>query len=127
MDFVHEYISIHLSLFHHAYLHYLITFSNLECILIHGGRGLIVPIQRAGGIDDAKNYRGSTLIHMISNLYSHILLNRLTKWSIQHNQIIDNQFGFQKKKSTVDCVFLIRSIITKTCITETIILCIYRL
>ena len=118
-----KYISIHFSLFHHAYLHYLIKFSKLECILI---LGCVDTYIRAGGID-AKIYRGITLINIISNIYLHILLNRLTKWSIQHNQIIDNQFGFQKKKSTVDCVFLIRSIITKTCITETVILCIYRL
>ena len=31
-----------------------------------------------------------------------------------HKQIIDNQFGFQKEQSIVDCIFLRESIKTKT-------------
>lgn len=43
-----------------------------------------------------------------------ILLNRLTQWSIKHEKIIPNQFGFQKAKSTTDCIFILHSIIAKT-------------
>ena len=47
-------------------------------------------------------------------IFSQIILNRLTKWSQKHEQILKNQFGFQKSKSTVDCIFVLHSIITKT-------------
>ena len=78
------------------------------------GEGIIVPIFKGGGKDDAQNYRGITLINILSKIYSQILLNRLTKWSDRENKISSNQFGFQKGKSTVDCIFIFSSIISKT-------------
>ena len=79
-----------------------------------GGAGIIAPIHKGGNIDDPKNYRGITLINVIAKIYSQILLNRLTHWSIKHDKLIQNQFGFQKGKSTIDCVFMLYSIILKS-------------
>jgi len=45
-------------------------------------------------------------------MYSQILLNRLTKWNEEHENISECQFGYQKGKSTTDCVFLLHAIIT---------------
>ena len=42
------------------------------------------------------------------------MLNRVTKWSNLYSKIIDNQFGFQKNKSTIDWIFLLHSIILKS-------------
>ena len=42
------------------------------------------------------------------------MLNRLTKWSEKENKISNNQFGFQRGKSTADCIFILSSIISKT-------------
>ena len=64
------------------------------------------------------------LINIIS-IYSQILLNRLTKWSIKHNKIIDNQFGFQKGKSTIDRIFLLHSIIIKTLASHKKLYCVF--
>ena len=61
-----------------------------------GGAGIIAPIHKGSNIDDPKNYRGITLINVIAKIYSQILLNRLTHWSIKHDKLIQNQFGFQK-------------------------------
>ena len=47
-------------------------------------------------------------------MYSQLLLNRLTKWSIKHDKLIDNQYGFQKGKSTTDCIFILHSLIYKS-------------
>ena len=33
---------------------------------------------------------------------------------IKHKTIIDNQFGLQKENSTVDCIFILQSFISKT-------------
>ena len=73
-----------------------------------------MPIFKGGDKDDAQNYRGITLINILSKIYSQILLNRLTKWSDRENKISSNQFGFQKGKFTIDCIFIFSSIISKT-------------
>lgn len=46
-------------------------------------------------------------------IYSQLLLNRLTKWSEKYDKISNNQFGFQKGKSIVDCIFILHSVISK--------------
>ena len=69
---------------------------------------------KKGDVNDAQNYRGTTLINILAKIYSQLLLNRLTNWARKYEKkIIDNQFGFQKGKSTTDCVFLLHSIISK--------------
>lgn len=78
------------------------------------GDGIIVPIFKSGNIDEAHNYRGITLINILAKIYSQILLNRLTKWSEKENKLSQNQFGFQKGKSTIDCIFAFYSILSKT-------------
>ena len=87
------------------------------------GEGIIVPIFKGGDINDAKNYRGITLINSIAKIYSQVLLNRLTKWSEKHNIIIENQFGFQKGKSTIDNLFILQTIINKTLATNKKLYC----
>ena len=77
------------------------------------GECIIVPIFKGGNLE-AKNSRGITLNNIISKIYSKLLVTRLTKWSDKHQKFIDNQFGFQKGKSTVDCIFIIHALISKT-------------
>ena len=50
----------------------------------------------------------------MGKIYSQILLNRLNKWAEKEEKMLDSQFGFQKGKSTVDCIFTLFSIIAKT-------------
>ena len=50
---------------------------------------------------------------MLGKIYSQVLLNRVSKWSEKHEKLSANQFGFQKGKSTVDCIFLLYSLISK--------------
>ena len=38
----------------------------------------------------------------------------MNKWADLHGKFIDNQFGFQKGKSTTDCIFILQAIINKT-------------
>lgn len=78
------------------------------------GEGIIIPIFKGGEVNEAQNYRGITLINILAKIYSQILLNRLTKWSEKENKLSKNQFGFQKGKSTIDCIFTFYSIINKT-------------
>ena len=78
------------------------------------GEGIIVPIFKGGNPDEAGSYRGITLINILGKIYSQILLNRLNKWAEKEETLLDSQFGFQKGKSTVDCIFTLNSNIAKT-------------
>jgi hypothetical protein len=46
----------------------------------------------------------------MSKIYSQILTKKLTKWTEINENIIETQFGFQKGKSTSDCIFILYSI-----------------
>ena len=78
------------------------------------GEGIIVPIFKGGNPNEAGNYRGITLINIMGKIYSQILLNRLNEWADNEDKILDSQFGFQKGKSTIDCIFTFHSVIAKT-------------
>ena len=75
--------------------------------------GYIVPIFKGGDPKMAKNYRGITLNNILAKIYSQILLNRLNTWSEKYEKISECQFGYQKGKSTTDCIFILHSIIAK--------------
>ena len=77
------------------------------------GDGIINPIFKKGDLNEAENYRGITLINVLAKIYSQLLLNRLTKWSEKYEKISNNQFGFQKGTSIVDCIFILHSVISK--------------
>ena len=77
------------------------------------GDGIIAPIFKKGDVNDAGNYRGITLINILAKVYSQLLLNRLTGWVEKYEKITKHQFGFQKGKSVVDCIFILHSIISK--------------
>ena len=76
-----------------------------------GGEGIIVPIFRGGNFEP-KNFRGITLNNIISKIYSKLLVTR--PMVSNAHKIIDNQYGFQKGKSTVDCIFILHSLMMKT-------------
>ena len=78
------------------------------------GNGIICPIFKGGNVDDTSNYRGVTLVNILAKVYSYVLSNRLSKWAEKNEKISSSQFGFQKGKSTVDCIFTLHSIIAKT-------------
>ena len=66
--------------------------------------GIFIPIFKGGTIDEPHNYRGITLNTILANIYATLLSNRLSTWTIKHKTIIDNEFLFQKGKSTADCI-----------------------
>ena len=76
-------------------------------------RGIIVPVPKKGNLNEVNNYRGITLTSVFSKIFSLILDNRLRKWAEDNGKLSDSQFGFRAKRSTVDCIFVLTSIINK--------------
>lgn len=76
-------------------------------------RGIIVPVPKKGNLNDVNNYRGITLTSIFSKKFSLLLDNRLRKWAEENELLNDVQFGFRRGRSTVDCVFILQSLINK--------------
>jgi len=89
------------------------------------GEGIIAPVFKKSDVNEAKNYRGITLINILAKIYSQILLNRLTAWSDKHDKLSKNQFGFQKGKSIIDCIFILHSVIMKVLTSTNKLYCIF--
>jgi hypothetical protein len=76
-------------------------------------KGTIVPIYKKGDPTNASNYRGITLVNIMSKIFSLCLRERLNKWFENENKFNEFQFGFRDNHSTTDCIFLLHSIIEK--------------
>ena len=73
--------------------------------------GIIVPVPKKGDRRDVNNYRAITLTSIFSKIFSHILDNRLRSYVETQNHLTDFQFGFRENKSTIDCIYILKSII----------------
>ena len=76
-------------------------------------KSMLVPIPKKGDKRDVNNYRGISLSSIFSKIFSQVLDSRLRKWAEQNNLLMDYQFGFRQQKSTIDCIFILHSIINK--------------
>ena len=71
---------------------------------------LLCAIPKKGNLKLLTNYRGIQMQPLITNLYDRIIANRLMLWA----KVNTEQTAFQKGKSTLDHIFLIRTIICLT-------------
>ena len=81
------------------------------------GDGFIVPLHKKGSTDNVENYRGITLLSIVSKLFSNILNLRLDKWAEKYHIYIEAQAGFRKGMGTIDNVFILHSLISH-CLNE---------
>ena len=64
-------------------------------------------------VQDPGNYSGITLIYSMAKIVSLCLRNRLNAWCETQHVFNDSQYGFRDKRSTVDCAFILYTIIQK--------------
>ena len=74
------------------------------------GLSVLSTIPKKGNLRLMTNYRGIHVQNMMSMLYDRIIANRLLLWA----RIRPEQTAFQKGKSTIDQIFLLRVIIGLT-------------
>ena len=73
---------------------------------------IIQPIyKKKGSPNDPDNWRGVALLPAAGKIYTKILCSRLKKWVSEKNLICENQAGFRAGYSTVDNVFVLRTVI----------------
>jgi hypothetical protein len=66
---------------------------------------IVVPVPKKSDTTEAGNYRGIAITSNLGKIFSIVLNSRLLKWAENTNILCDNQFGFRKNRSTVDCIF----------------------
>jgi hypothetical protein len=73
---------------------------------------IIAPLYKnKGEKTKCQNYRGISLLSVVGKLYAIILERKLR--AILGNKISKRQFGFQPRKGTRDCIFVLRQLIEK--------------
>ena len=73
--------------------------------------GVIIPIHKKGNKGAVDNYRGITLLSIFGKLFTRVLNNRLTFWAESYGILIEEQGGFREKRSTIDNIFVLHSLI----------------
>jgi hypothetical protein len=76
-------------------------------------KAIVVPIHKKGNVNEPDNYRGVSLINIISKCYTSILNRRLNTWLQNSEKIVENQAGFRKNYSTTDNIFTLHSVVQK--------------
>lgn len=77
-------------------------------------KGCIVPIFKKGEMQDLNNYRGITLVSCLAKLFTSIINTRLLEWDQRYNIITDAQFGFKPGVGTIDAIFVLQNLISRT-------------
>ena len=73
---------------------------------------IIVPIFKKGNPDNPHNYRGISLLNVVSKLFTSIMTSRIYSWAESYEKIRFEQAGFRKHYSTIDHIFTLRQIIS---------------
>lgn len=76
-------------------------------------KAIVVPVFKKGDSNNTDNYRGISLLNIISKCYTSILNTRLYSWLEQDKKICEEQAGFRKNYSTTDHIFTLYSVVQK--------------
>ena len=76
-------------------------------------KAIIVPIYKKGNKNLVDNYRGVSLLSILSKCYTYILNKRLVKWTKNKNLVVEEQAGFRRGYSTTDHIFTLNAIVQK--------------
>ncbi|WP_294046725.1 reverse transcriptase family protein, partial [Thiolapillus sp.] len=76
-------------------------------------KAIIIPIHKKGNIHSVDNYRGVSLLSIISKCYTSVLNTRLYTWLEENERIVETQAGFRRNYSTTDQIFNLYAIAQK--------------
>ena len=72
-------------------------------------RGLIIKLPKKGDLRECTNWRGITLLPVISKIFGRVLISRIKKGV--DNILRKEQAGFRENRSTTDQIFTLRNIL----------------
>ena len=76
-------------------------------------KAIIIPLHKKGDKNNPDNYRGISLLSILSKVFTHIINSRLTRWTESNSVLNDAQAGFRKGRSTIDHMFTLYAAIEK--------------
>jgi hypothetical protein len=76
-------------------------------------KAIIIPLHKKGNIENPDNYRGISLLSILSKVFTGIINQRLNKWAEANDILSEAQAGFRKGRSTVDHIFTLNALIEK--------------
>lgn len=65
---------------------------------------LVIPVYKSGSEYEVNNYRPISILPLFSKIFEKCISSRLSCFLSRFNIISENQFGFQKSKSTTDAI-----------------------
>ena len=74
-------------------------------------KAIVVPLLKKGDEKNCDNYRGISLLSVVSKIFTSILNKRLYKWAEENGKISEEQAGFRKSFSTTDHIFTLHTIV----------------
>ena len=87
-------------------------FSNSQ-FPIEWTKAIIFPLHKKGDTNNPDNYRGISLLSILSKVFTHVINSRLTLWAETNLILSDAQAGFRKGRSTIDHIFTLHAAIEK--------------
>ena len=73
--------------------------------------GIIIPIHKKGDKKNPNNYRGITLLPVLSKIFTAIIRDRLIDWAEANGKLNEAQFGFRGGRRTTDPIFVLSTAI----------------
>ena len=74
---------------------------------------ILCPLHKQGPTNNVENYRGISLLSVISKVFTKILNQRFIKWAESNNKQHEEQAGYRKMYSTIDQIFNLYAITQK--------------
>ena len=74
---------------------------------------VLFPLHKKGSTKRADNYRGISLLNIVSKLYSSVINERLSQFCEENDSIPESQAGFRKGYSTIDNIFTLQCLVQK--------------
>ena len=95
------------------YTFYLMCALTKVLSLQYGGKCIINPIPKSSSTDprDPLSYRGIALASSVYKIYCSVINERLSRWVEDNDKVADEQNGFRRKRSTIDHVSSLTSVI----------------
>ena len=64
----------------------------------------VIPLYKDGDRSDPSNYRPISLLPVIGKIFEKIIYHRIVNFLDHFKLLNKNQFGFRKKRSTIDAI-----------------------
>jgi len=64
----------------------------------------VIPIPKGGNASDINNYRPISILHVFSKLFEKIVHKQLYNFLEKFDILYENQFGFRRKRSTIQAI-----------------------